>query len=80
MCDGASQSGAVLPFHMTQPTPARAVLLLAFAAFTSAAATRAVDPLLVPLAEDFGTTPGGASVAVTAFLLSYGPWKNCKRP
>ncbi len=57
---------------MTQPTPARAVLLLAFAAFTSAAATRAVDPLLVPLADDFGTTPGGASIAVTAFLLSYG--------
>ena len=57
---------------MTPPTPARAVLLLAFAAFTSAAATRAVDPLLVPLADDFGTTPGGASIAATAFLLSYG--------
>lgn len=50
----------------------RAVLVLAFAAFASAAATRAVDALLVPIAEDFHTTPGGASVAVTAFLLSYG--------
>jgi predicted MFS family arabinose efflux permease len=50
----------------------RAVLLLALAAFTSAAATRAIDPLLVPIAQEFGTTPGGASVAATAFLLSYG--------
>ncbi len=50
----------------------RAVLLLAFAAFTSAAATRAIDPLLVPIAQDFGTTAGGASIAATAFLLSYG--------
>ena len=57
---------------MSQAMNSRAVLLLAFAAFTSAAATRAVDPLLVPIAHDFGTTPGGASVAVTAFLLSYG--------
>jgi predicted MFS family arabinose efflux permease len=50
----------------------RAVLLLAFAAFTSAAATRAIDPLLVPIAADFGTTAGGASIAATAFLVSYG--------
>lgn len=50
----------------------RAVLLLAFAAFSSAAATRAVDALLVPIAADFGTTPGVASIAVTAFLVSYG--------
>ena len=57
---------------MTQALPARAVLLLAFAAFTSAAATRSIDPLLVPLAAEFGTTPGGASVAATAFFMSYG--------
>lgn len=50
----------------------RAVLLLAFAAFTSAAATRAVDALLVPIAADFGTTPGVASIVATAFLVSYG--------
>jgi YNFM family putative membrane transporter len=50
----------------------RAVLLLAFAAFTSAAATRAIDPLLVPIAAEFGTTAGGASIAATAFLVSYG--------
>jgi predicted MFS family arabinose efflux permease len=50
----------------------RAVLLLAFAAFTSAAATRAIDALLVPIAEDFGTTAGAASIAATAFLVSYG--------
>lgn len=50
----------------------RAVLLLAFAAFASAAATRAIDALLVPIAADFGTTPGAASIAATAFLLSYG--------
>jgi len=50
----------------------RAVFLLAFAAFTSAAATRAIDPLLVPIAADFGTTEGEASIAATAFLVSYG--------
>ncbi len=57
---------------MTDALHGRAVLLLALAAFTSAAATRAIDPLLVPIAQEFGTTPGGASVAATAFLLSYG--------
>ncbi len=57
---------------MSQAFPTRAVLLLAFAAFSSAAATRAIDPLLVPIAQEFGTTPGGASIAATAFLVSYG--------
>lgn len=57
---------------MSQGFHARAVLLLSFAAFASAAATRAIDPLLVPIALEFGTTPGGASIAATAFLVSYG--------
>ncbi len=50
----------------------RAVLLLAFAAFSSAAATRAVDAILVPIAAEFGTTAGAASIAATAFFVSYG--------
>ena len=57
---------------MASATQGRAVLLLAFAAFTSAAATRAIDPLLVPIAAEFGTTAGEASIAATAFLVSYG--------
>lgn len=50
----------------------RAVFVLAFAAFASAAATRSIDALLVPIAADFGTTAGQASIAATAFLVSYG--------
>lgn len=48
------------------------VLILAFAAFAAAASLRAVDPLLVPIAQAFGTTPGGAAIASSAFLASYG--------
>jgi predicted MFS family arabinose efflux permease len=50
----------------------RAVLLLSLAAFASAAALRASDPLLPVIAESFGTTPGGASAVITAFALAYG--------
>src|SRR5215218_4021352 len=67
----ARRPGVTLPVMASAPH-GRAVLLLAFAAFASAAATRAVDALLVPIAADFGTTAGVASIAATAFLLSYG--------
>lgn len=50
----------------------RAVLLLSLAAFASAAALRASDPLLPVIAASFGTTPGGASAVITAFALAYG--------
>ncbi|MDA1117799.1 MAG: MFS transporter [Proteobacteria bacterium] len=52
--------------------PGRAVLLLSLAAFASAAALRAMDPLLPLIAGEFGTTPGGASAVITGFAVAYG--------
>ncbi|MGD9953368.1 MAG: MFS transporter [Burkholderiales bacterium] len=52
--------------------PARAILFLSLAAFASAAALRATDPLLPLLAAEFGTTPGGASAVITGFAVAYG--------
>jgi predicted MFS family arabinose efflux permease len=52
--------------------PGRAVLVLSLAAFASAAALRASDPLLPLIAASFGTTPGGASAVITGFALAYG--------
>lgn len=52
--------------------PGRAVLLLSLAAFASAAALRAADPLLPLIAGEFGTTPGAAAAVITGFALSYG--------
>jgi predicted MFS family arabinose efflux permease len=49
-----------------------AVLLLSLAAFASAAALRASDPLLPLIAATFNTTPGGASAVITGFALAYG--------
>jgi predicted MFS family arabinose efflux permease len=50
----------------------RAVVVLSLAAFASAAASRAADPLLPLLAATFGTTAGGASAVITAFAIGYG--------
>jgi predicted MFS family arabinose efflux permease len=50
----------------------RAVILLSFAAFASAAALRGTDPLLPLIAAQFDTTPGGASAVITGFALAYG--------
>ena len=52
--------------------PGRAVLVLSLAAFASAAALRATDPLLPLIAADFDTTPGGASAVITGFAVAYG--------
>lgn len=52
--------------------PGRAVLLLSLAAFASAAALRAADPLLPLIAGEFGTTPGAAAAVITGFAVSYG--------
>ena len=49
-----------------------AVLLLSIASFAGVASQRAVDPLLVSIAQTFDTTPGGASIASTGFLVAYG--------
>ena len=50
----------------------RAVVLLARAAFASAASLRATDPVLPLIADEYAVTAGAASAAVTAFALSYG--------
>ena len=52
--------------------PGRAILFLSWGAFASAAATRACDPLLPQIAENYATTVGHASIVVTAFSISYG--------
>jgi len=52
--------------------PGRAVLLLSVAAFASAAALRAADPLLPLIAGEFGTTAGGAAAVITGFAVAYG--------
>lgn len=52
--------------------PGRAVLLLSLAAFASAAALRASDPLLPLIAGEFDTTPGGAAAVITGFAVAYG--------
>ncbi len=57
---------------MSQPSPDRAVAILAIAAFASATSTRAADALLPLLASGFGTTPGNAAAVITGFALSYG--------
>lgn len=50
----------------------RAVALLSFAAFASAASLRATDPLIALISRDYGITAGEASSVITAFALSYG--------
>ena len=57
---------------MSNPSPDRAVAILAIAAFASATSTRAADALLPLLALEFGTTPGSAAAVITGFALSYG--------
>ena len=53
-------------------TPARAIAVLALAAFASAANLRVCDPLLPQIAAELGTTIGTAALMVTAFALGYG--------
>ena len=52
--------------------PARAVALLAMAAFVSAATVRVTDPLVPAIAGEFATTAGAVGLTVTAFTLAYG--------
>ncbi|MBM3645132.1 MAG: MFS transporter [Alphaproteobacteria bacterium] len=52
--------------------PPLAIVLLAFAAFAAAANMRAVDPLLIAIAAEYGTSVGEASIAATTFLLANG--------
>jgi predicted MFS family arabinose efflux permease len=52
--------------------PRRTIMLLSAAAFASSANLRVCDPLLPQVAHDFATTPGAASIIVTAFAIGYG--------
>lgn len=52
--------------------PARAIAVLALAAFASAANLRVCDPLLPQMAGELGVTIGTAALTVTAFALAYG--------
>lgn len=54
------------------PTASRAIILLAVAAFASAATTRICDGLLPQLASEFRVTPGEAAIVATAYSLTYG--------
>lgn len=68
--------------NLSSPLPARPasadagstriVVLLSAAGFASAANMRVTEPLLPLLAEAFATTPGVASVVVSAFTIGYG--------
>jgi len=59
---------------LAQPRPdnRRPVFLLSLAAFASAASLRATDPLLTPIAREFGVSAGAAGAVITGFALSYG--------
>ena len=48
------------------------IFLLALAAFASSCAFRVCDPLLPPLAAEFGVTMGQAANVVTFFSIAYG--------
>ena len=56
----------------TAATPTRAIAILAFAAFASAANLRVCDPLLPQMAAELGVSIGMAAMAVMAFALAYG--------
>ena len=55
-----------------QEASTRAIILLAAAAFCSAACMRFADPLLPAVAHEFSVSVGSASVIATAFSLAYG--------
>ncbi len=46
--------------------------LVGLAAFSSMAATRICDPMLVPLSREFGITTGDAAAVVSAYAIAYG--------
>lgn len=53
-------------------TPTRAIAILSFAAFASAANLRVCDPLLPQMAGELGVSIGTAATVVMAFSLAYG--------
>jgi YNFM family putative membrane transporter len=57
---------------MREPSLLRPIVLLSAASFASVATMRAADPLLPPVAREFGVSAGEASIIATAFALAYG--------
>lgn len=57
---------------MKGETPARAIVLLALAAFASQTMVRVADPLLPQIAADVGATVGTASIITSAYAVSHG--------
>jgi predicted MFS family arabinose efflux permease len=55
-----------------RPQTERRIMLLAFAAFTSAASIRVCDTILPQLAKTFGVSTGQAAHVITAFAVAYG--------
>jgi predicted MFS family arabinose efflux permease len=53
-------------------TPTRAIAILAFASFASAANLRVCDPLLPQIAGELAVSIGTAAMVVMAFALAYG--------
>ncbi len=53
-------------------TPTRAIAILSFGAFASAANLRVCDPLLPQMAGELGVSIGTAATVVMAFSLAYG--------
>jgi MFS family permease len=53
-------------------TPTRAIVILASAAFVSAANLRVCDPLLPQIAGELAVSIGTAAAIVTAFAIAYG--------
>jgi MFS transporter, YNFM family, putative membrane transport protein len=53
-------------------TPTRAIAILSFGAFASAANLRVCDPLLPQMASELGVSIGTAATVVMAFSLAYG--------
>ena len=53
-------------------TPVATIVLLALAAFGSAASLRVMDPLLPRLAEEFNAGLGSVAHVITGFAISYG--------
>src|ERR1700750_3072769 len=55
-----------------QGVPTRSIILLAGAGFASQAMVRVTDSLLPPIAADFVSTVGAASIVVAAYAVSHG--------
>ena len=61
-----------LPILGDQPVAVRPIVVLTLSAFVAIAAVRITDPLLPQLAQDFATTPTGASIVSTSAMAAYG--------